>query len=207
MVERPTGPRLNAAELIQADDEALVRATRAGDPRAFGVLVDRYGRRVAAICARVAGTGYEDGQDLAQETFLRAYTHLGKYQAGRGFFPWLYRIAVNLALNARSRRPPAPLEGDAAALAFAGLPDDDPATTPARAAERAERAGQVQRALARLPADYATVVALRYGADLDYNEIAATLELPLGTVKARLHRAKALLRPLLETLREEDRER
>jgi RNA polymerase sigma-70 factor, ECF subfamily len=197
-------PRPSDAQLAQADDDVLVRHTRDGDTRAFGVLIDRYQRRVIAICVRVAGAGYEDGQDIAQEAFLRAYTNLGKYQPGRSFFAWLYRIAVNLALNGRARRPPAGLGGAAAAGVFARLADADPAGEPAAQAERGEQARQVQAALARLPADYATVLALRYGADLDYAEIAATLELPIGTVKARLHRAKALLRPHLEPLRSEE---
>ena len=80
------------------------------------------------------------------------------------------------------------------------LSDSDPAGQPASHAERAEQRTTVARAVAALPPDYATVIALRYGAELDYSEIAATLELPLGTVKARLHRAKALLRPLLADL-------
>ncbi len=193
-------PGLSTAQLAQADDDVLVRECLAGDTRAFGVLVDRYQRRVIAICARVAGGPYEDAQDLAQEAFLRAYTNLARYQAGRSFFAWLYRIAVNLALNARSRRH----GGPAAADILAGLPDPDPGGEPAARLERAEQARRVQAALARLPADYAAILALRYGADLDYTEIAATLELPMGTVKARLHRAKALLRPLLDAMRAEE---
>ena len=200
-------PRLSDTQLTQADDDELVRHTLAGDTRAFGVLIARYQSRVIAICARVAGASYEDAQDVAQEAFLRAYTNLAKYQAGRSFFAWLYRIAVNLALNARSRRPPAPVRGEAAALALSQMIDADPRGQPATQAEQTEQVQLVQAALARLPADYATVLALRYGADLDYSEIAATLELPLGTVKARLHRAKALLRPLLEAVRHEEESR
>lgn len=195
--------RLSETQLA-ADDDALVRQAQTGDQRAFGVLVDRYGRRVIAICARVAGVEYEDAQDLAQEAFLRAYTSLGTYQTGRSFFAWLYRIAVNLALNRRNRRPaweraPASLRAETDA-SLGALHDEDPAADPVARLEQAEQARLVQTALARLPAEYATVLALRYGADLDYSEIAATLELPLGTVKARLHRAKVLLRPLLESL-------
>jgi RNA polymerase sigma-70 factor (ECF subfamily) len=95
------------------------------------------------------------------------------------------------------------MSGAAAEIALSALGDPDPGGEPAGQAERAERAQQVARAVAALPPDYATVIALRYGADLDYSEIAATLELPMGTVKARLHRAKALLRPLLAPLQDE----
>ena len=197
-------PGLSTAQLAQADDDVLVRECLAGDTRAFGVLVDRYQRRVIAICARVAGGPYEDAQDLAQDAFLRAYTNLARYQAGRSFFAWLYRIAVNLALTARGRRHDGPAGARTATDILAGLPDLDPGGAPAARLERAEQARRVQAALARLPADYAAILALRYGADLDYTEIAATLELPMGTVKARLHRAKALLRPLLATMRAEE---
>ncbi|MGI8586694.1 MAG: sigma-70 family RNA polymerase sigma factor [Chloroflexia bacterium] len=194
---------MNEAELAHADDDELVRETLRGDTRAFGVLVTRYSGRVVAICCRVSGLSYEDGQDVAQEAFLRAYTNLGKYRAGRSFFAWLYRIAVNLALNARERRSPKALHGEAAEIAFEQLGDADPVVAPEGRAERAEEARLTARAVASLPADYATIIALRYGADLEYSEIAATLELPIGTVKARLHRAKALLRPLLADLYDE----
>jgi RNA polymerase sigma-70 factor (ECF subfamily) len=147
---------------------------------------------------------YEDAQDLAQEAFLRAYTHLDRYQAGRSFFAWLYRIAVNGALTHRQRRPPEPVRGPAGATALRGVADPAAAHAPDAAAEHAERARQVAAALAQLPADYATVLALRYGADLDYNAIAETLQVPLGTVKARLSRAKALIRPLLAGIWEEE---
>ena len=194
----PTGDA--ARRQADAEDDHAVRQTLAGDAQAFGALVDRYGSRVIAICARVAGDSYEDAQDVAQEAFLRAYTNLGKYELGRSFFAWLYRIAVNLALNRRTRRPPPALGGPAGALLLGRLGDADPTGQPAAQAERVERGATVARAVAALPPDYATVVALRYGAELDYSEIAATLQLPLGTVKARLHRAKALLRPLLAEL-------
>lgn len=188
----------------QAEDDALVRRTQAGDRQAFGELVEVYGPRVIAICARVAGLSYDDAQDLAQEAFLRSYTHLGQYEPGRSFFAWLYRIAVNLALNARSRRPPPTVGGETGALLLGSVGDPDPAGQPAAQAEQAERTAVIAHAVAGLPEDYATVVALRYGADLDYQAIADTLDIPLGTVKARLHRAKALLRSRLADLAEEE---
>ncbi|HMA37796.1 MAG TPA: sigma-70 family RNA polymerase sigma factor [Chloroflexia bacterium] len=196
-------PRLGDDPITEADDDRLVRRTLDGDRQAFGVLIERYSGRVIAICARVAGDEYEDAQDVAQDVFLRAYLNLEKYQPGRSFFAWLYRIAVNLALNRRARRPPAAIRGPAAERALQQLQDPDPLGAPEASLERTERTRLLQTALARLPADYATVLALRYGADLDYSAIAATLEVPIGTVKARLHRAKTLLRPLLAPLHEE----
>jgi RNA polymerase sigma-70 factor (ECF subfamily) len=186
--------------LDDLDDDALVRRTLAGHRDAFGGLVARYQGRLVAICGQITGD-YDQAADLAQEAFLRAYTNLERYQPGRSFFAWLYRIAVNGALNYRNRRPPAPVRGQPGAAALLAAPD--PAPSPEAHAEQADLAHQVQAAIAQLPAEYAAVLALRYGADLDYAAIAATLDVPLGTVKIRLFRAKALLRPLLATLDEE----
>ena len=101
----------------QPDDDTLVDRTLGGDPAAFGALVQRYQARLVAICAQITGD-YDQAPDLAQEAFLRAYTGLARYQPGRSFFAWLYRIAVNGALNYRNRRPPAPLRGAAGAEAL-----------------------------------------------------------------------------------------
>ncbi len=182
------------------DDDALVQRTLDGNRATFGVLVERYQGRVLAICAQITGD-YDQAPDLAQEAFIRAYTNLGRYQPGRSFFAWLYRIAVNGALNYRNRRDPAPVRGEQGATALRTAPDPQP--SPEALLEQAALAAEVQAAIAQLPPDYAAVLALRYGADLDYAAIAATLEIPIGTVKVRLFRAKALLRPLLTPLYEE----
>lgn len=188
--------------LDDLEDDALVRQILAGDPDAFGVLVERYQARVIAICAQITGD-YDQSTDLAQETFVSAYTSLGRYETGRSFFAWLYRIAVNKALNYRNRRAPAPLQGETAETAMTNAPDTAP--SPEEQVERREFAGRVQAGMAQLPPDYATVLALRYGADMDYTAIAETLNVPMGTVKARLFRAKALLRDLLQAWYEEER--
>jgi RNA polymerase sigma-70 factor (ECF subfamily) len=186
--------------LDDLDDDALVQHTLDGNRAAFGVLLDRYQARVLAVCAQITGD-YDQAPDLTQDAFIRAYTNLARYQPGRSFFAWLYRIAVNGALNYRNRRDPAPVRGEAGVAALLTAPDPQP--SPEALLEQAELAAQVQAAIGQLPPDYAAVLALRFGADLDYAAIAATLDIPVGTVKARLFRAKALLRPLLEPLHEE----
>jgi RNA polymerase sigma-70 factor (ECF subfamily) len=186
--------------LDDLDDDALVQRTLDGNRAAFGVLVARYQARVLAVCAQITGD-YDQAPDLTQDAFIRAYTNLPRYQPGRSFFAWLYRIAVNGALNYRNRRDPAPVRGEQGNAALLTAPDPQP--SPEALLERADLAAQVQAAIAQLPPDYAAVLALRFGADLDYAVIAATLDSPIGTVKARLFRAKALLRPLLEPLHEE----
>lgn len=187
--------------LDDLDDDALVRRTLAGNRDAFGVLVGRYQGRVTAICAQIAGD-YEQANDLAQDAFLHAYANLERYQPGRSFFAWLYRVAVNGALNYRNRKKPAPVPDAEGAEAMMRV--TDPAISPQERVERMELARRVQEAVGQLPPDYAAVLALRYGADLDYAEMAATLGLPMGTVKARLFRAKVMLRPLLQALHEEE---
>ncbi len=193
-------PGISALENL-GDDE-LVRRTLDGNTSAFGVLVERYQSRVIALCARITGD-YTEGADLAQDAFMRAYGALDSYEQGKNFFAWLYRIAVNVALNYRNRRPPSPLPGEAGETALHELAD--PELTPEQRAERADLARHVQAAIAQLPPDYAATLALRYIADLDYEQIAATLRIPVGTVKARLFRAKAMLKPLLEPLYGEER--
>src|SRR6476646_1498933 len=125
----------------QPDDDTLVDRTLGGDPAAFGALVQRYQARLIAICAQITGD-YDQAPDLAQEAFLRAYAHLARYQPGRSFFAWLYRIAVNGALNARNRRDPAPVRGEQGVLALLTAPD--PAPSPEAALEQADLAAQVQ---------------------------------------------------------------
>lgn len=192
---------LGVSALDDLEDDALVRHTLAGDPDAFGALVGRYQARVIAICAQITGD-YDQSSDLAQEAFVAAYMNLSRYEPGRSFFVWLYRIAVNKALNYRNRRPPAPLQGEVAESVMTNTPDTAP--SPEDQVERKELARKVQAGMAQLPPDYATVLALRYGADMDYTEIADTLNVPMGTVKARLFRAKALLRDLLQSWNEAD---
>ncbi len=192
-------PGLSA--LDDLDDDALVQRTLDGNNRAFEALVRRYQARVIAICAPIAGD-YEQAADLAQEAFVSAYTSLRRYQTGRSFFAWLYRIAVNASLNYRRRKEPSQLPGEAGEQALLSTPDSGP--TPDEQLEQAELARQVQEGISQLPPDYAAVLALRYGADLDYEAIADTLNVPVGTVKTRIFRAKAMLRALLEPLREEE---
>ena len=146
----------------------------------------------------------EDAQDLLQETFLRAYEKLGKFHGESSFYTWIYRIAVNLALSGRRRRRPTLrlIEGRD------GEPGETPVdprdNDPSLPMERAERERLVQDALNALAPDHRVVVVMKEFDGLRYEEIAATLGIPVGTVRSRLHRARCDLRERLRVLIDEE---
>lgn len=184
------------------DPEAVARARR-GDAAAFEALVRHYQDRVHALAWRLTYDEHLAG-DITQEVFLRLYERLDRYDPGRGAFePWFLTLATNLALNARARArlrragsldAPPPGAADDAPRA----PPADPQAAPAseRAADAEVRAA-IRAAVRELPDLYAGVVALHYLEGLGVKDIGARLGLPEGTVKIRLHRARAVLREKL----------
>jgi RNA polymerase sigma-70 factor (ECF subfamily) len=177
---------------VQHAGELIDRHLR-GDPDAARRLVEQHQGMVYGLACRVLGPG-EDARDATQETFLRALQHLHRFRGECAFSTWLYRIALNecVARGRRRRlqdRREVPLAGD-------DPPGPDQGSALA-ALERDERDEQVHRAIAALPEAYRSVVVLRYLENLSYEETAQVLQLPLGTVKVRLFRARALLARLL----------
>lgn len=175
-------------------DVALVAAAAAGDRQAFATLVDRHQGRILALLERLTGC-HEQARDLAQETFVSAYRKLSSFAGRSAFSTWLYRIACNhVAAAGRRRRPAAaPLGGDAGAVA-------EPAARFADVSARLEQeelARQVATALDRLDDRYREVVVLADMQETSYEEISAVLDIPLGTVRSRLHRGRLELRRLL----------
>jgi RNA polymerase sigma-70 factor (ECF subfamily) len=182
-----------------AGDAALVAAVVAGDRQAFAALVERHQARILALLERLTGCR-EQARDLAQETFVSAYRKLATFEQRSAFATWLYRIACNHAAAAGRRRRPV-------AMLDAARPDGNAAIEPeARLApvsaglEQEDLARHVAAALDRLDARYREVVVLADMQDVSYEEIAATLDIPLGTVRSRLHRGRMELRRLLATL-------
>ena len=172
----------------QLDDILIEEAKE--DPTAFAELVSRYQDRLYNFLYRMTGSR-EDAQDLSQETFLRIYRALPRFRQGSPFSPWMYKIAVNLAINHRkSRRPADSLQEDIAATKSEGSPEDY--------AERREEQQRIQGAILALPAPYKAVILLRHIDELSYEEIALALDIPLGTAKVRLHRARLLLQEMLK---------
>jgi RNA polymerase sigma factor (sigma-70 family) len=177
-------------------DTALVAASLAGDQKAFGELADRHATRLSALAGRLVGDAVE-AEDLTQETLLQAYLGLDRLRDPERFSSWIYGIAVNLAkMRLRSRRNGALPELDASRLA--ALVAADP--SPAEIVEARELWSRVESALQVLPAEQRQAVLLHYVDGLSCEEIAALLGEPAGTVRVRLHRARARLRDRLSSL-------
>lgn len=158
------------------EDRDLVARTLAGHREAFGELVRRHQQPVFSIACRVTGDR-EAARELAQEAFLRAYQALARFDLGRPFAPWLYRIVLNLSLNwaARSRVPTAALdeEEDVAAQ----MPDSAP--SPEALLLKAERDARLWQEVPALPPDFRAVIEWRHVGQLSYQEIADRLNIPL----------------------------
>lgn len=183
------------------DDATLVALVLAGDQSAFAELVDRYHGEVYYLALRQL-RHREDAEDLAQEAFLRAYRALAQYDPTRPFGAWLYAITARLCIDAHRRRRVRPVsltrpeEGTAAEEREWEIPD--PAEGPESLVERRDEAHRLSGLIDRLPPDYRLAILLRHAQDLSYEEIAEATGVPLGTVKARIHRARNQLRAWLE---------
>lgn len=181
------------------DDQSLVAACRAGQTDAFGVLVRRYQDRLYPTMLRLTGST-DDALDLLQDAFLRAFEKLDGFHGESSFYTWVYRIAVNLALSGRRKRRGIRVVGLDRGEATLDPPGDPAATDPTRAIERRERDALIQAALGALADDHRAVVVLKEYDGLRYDEIAAILGVPVGTVRSRLHRARLELRERLQGL-------
>ena len=180
---------------IEETDEIMVQAVLTGDRDAFSVLVERYKRGISNfIGASVRSSA--DVADLSQETFLRAYAHLGTFNPSLGkFSTWVYHIARNVVrthLGKSQRRPQTAEIGDERTLENM-LSDTSADADPMGGLLRVEAETEVRTALAELPERTRTVLALRYYDNMDYQTIATTMGLSLGNVKTLIHRGKLAL--------------
>ena len=177
------------------EDAVLVRKAQQGDMDAFESLVRKYQQRVYALCRRLTGA-HQSADDLAQETFIKAYFALARFDAQWPLYPWLRKIALNSGFNylkARSRERPL----EEGSLGARRMPLAAPADDPEERLERAEFQAKLERAVASLPSDQRSVFILRFHEDMSYEEISRTLDLPIGTVMSRLNRARQKLKGLL----------
>jgi RNA polymerase sigma-70 factor (ECF subfamily) len=173
------------------EDDALIAASQAGDQAAFAEIVRRYQRAVYRVAYSLT-RNTSDADDLAQDTFVRAWGAIGRFERGLPLYPWLARICTNQAFTlfrSRKRRPEVALEP----LLEAGMQwggDDDPAE---HAAQKAHH-DQLRACFEKLSPEHQQVLALRAVQDLSYEQIANTLNVPTGTVMSRLSRARAELK-------------
>ena len=187
-------------------DLELVKRVQRGDKTAFDVLVLKYQHRIGAVIGRFV-PDYAESQDIAQESFIRAYRAIANFRGDSQFYTWLYRIAVHTAKNhlvAMKRRPPTSDVEAEDAEHFSGgrMQDND---TPERELLREEIAREVSQTVAGLPEELRTAITLREMDGLSYEEIAEAMDCPIGTVRSRIFRAReaidARLRPLMDSER------
>ncbi|CBA17026.1 RNA polymerase sigma factor RpoE [Xanthomonas albilineans] len=192
-------------ETSQELDSELVRRVQRGESTAFDVLVRKYQHRVVGVIGRYIAD-WSECQDVAQDTFIRAYRAMGSFRGDAQFSTWLHRIAVNTAKNyliAHKRRPPTDDVDVLDAEQFdsgARLRDTD---TPERELMRQELERTVMQAVDALPEELRTAITLREVDGMRYEDIAQKMGCPIGTVRSRIFRAReaidAQLRPLLDT--------
>jgi len=188
-------------------DQQLVERAQQGDKKAFGLLVAKYQRRLARLLSRLIRDPVEV-EDVAQETFIKAYRSLPNFRGESAFYTWLYRIGINTAKNhlassSRRARVSASFVTAEEAESIEGAELLRNAATPEGELMSKEIALTVSRATAALPKDLRSAVVLREIEGLSYEEIAEVMNCPIGTVRSRIFRAReaiaAELKPLLNT--------
>jgi RNA polymerase sigma-70 factor (ECF subfamily) len=190
-------------------DQLLVERARAGDREAFNQLVAKYQRRLMRLLTRLLNDSAE-AEDVVQETFIKAYRALRHFRGDAAFYTWLYRIAINSAKNVlmgRKRHGTAPAAGKETPPPPRPepVPDEErlrDINTPESMLASKQIAQTVNAAMDALPIDLRTAIALREIEGLSYEEIAAIMDCPIGTVRSRIFRAREAiarkLRPLLD---------
>ena len=187
-------------------DQALVERAQRGDKQAFGLLVSKYQRKLARLLSRLIRDPAEV-EDVAQETFIKAYRALPSFRGDSAFYTWLYRIGVNTAKNylvSQGRRAPTAteIESEEAETYEEGEQLRD-INTPERVLLSKQIGETVNAAMEALPEELRTAIMLRELEGLSYEEIANVMDCPIGTVRSRIFRAREAiaerLRPLLDT--------
>lgn len=179
--------------MTEFDERALVERCRSGDDTAFGELVERYKDLVYGVVYRLA-QDRRQVDDLAQDVFLKVHRGLPYFRGDARLSTWIYRIVQNVCSEARMRyRPAVSLDSER---------DDGPRREygkPDAAFAELELRDRLEKAIAQLPENYRVLIAAHYMKGVQYEALAEALNMPLGTVKTHLHRAKRRLRELLES--------
>jgi RNA polymerase sigma-70 factor (ECF subfamily) len=188
---------------VTQGDAELVAASRRGDREAFRGLFDRYFRRILAAATGIL-RNRDDALDVAQETFIKAYQNLGGFKGDSAVYTWLYRITVNLCIDAQRREARASRagltregasSGNASAhdREFTERPDESPDVDPFERVQSLELGARMMAALDELTPEHRAVILLREIEGLSYEEISQVMQCAKGTVMSRLHYARKRL--------------
>ncbi|MFD2610814.1 RNA polymerase sigma factor SigW [Paenibacillus gansuensis] len=185
---------------VNAMDARLARLARNGDQSAFAELVGLYKDKIYNLGYRMLGNRQE-AEDVVQETFLRVYSNLERYDEAQKFSTWIFRIGTNLCIDRlRKKKPGYSLdaelnEGEGTDM-YSMLPSNDPG--PEKMLLLTETQDMIHKAIEELPAKYKSAVVLKYLHDLSLQEIGDILGVPVTTVKTRVHRGREFLRKKME---------
>ncbi|WP_042454368.1 RNA polymerase sigma factor SigW [Neobacillus dielmonensis] len=176
-----------------------IKQVMKGDHDAFGDIVELYKNSIFQLCFRMLGNRHE-AEDLAQEAFIRAFVNIESFNQDLKFSTWLYRIATNLCIDRLRKKKPdyyldAEVAGTEGLTMYSQIPSNTP--LPETEVESLELQETVQNEILKLPEKYRSAIVLKYIEDLSLNEISEILDLPLGTVKTRIHRGREALRQQL----------
>jgi RNA polymerase sigma-70 factor (ECF subfamily) len=183
---------------VNPDDHRLIADCLQGRTAAFGELVRRYQDRLYHCVYRLVDNA-EDAQDIVQDAFLNAYQSLDRFKGDSQFFTWLYRIAFNTSISLKRKRRVALSLQTGRERGDASEPlDQSESSRPEYPLEKAEQERRIQQALNRLSVEHRTVLILKDMEGQKYETMAEILQVPIGTIRSRLHRARMELRELLQ---------
>jgi RNA polymerase sigma-70 factor (ECF subfamily) len=179
---------------MNPDDRDVIQAVLNGDSERFGALVVKYQDRLFNGLARMLGSA-ADAEDVVQDTFLQAFRKLSSFRECSSFYTWLYRIAINAAINLRRRKRRVVTFADESQLS--DRMSGDLTEAPDKELVRADEVRELQHGLNELSDEHRNILVLREIEGMSYEDIAEILDMPIGTVRSRLHRARLQLRDRL----------
>ena len=173
-----------------------------GDQDAYAEIVEIFKDKIFQLCYRMLGNRHE-AEDMAQEAFIRAYVNIASFNINLKFSTWLYRIATNLCIDRIRKKKPdyyldAEVKGTEGLTMYSQIAADT--SLPEEEIESMELQEMIQKEISKLPEKYRTVIVLKYIEELSLNEISEILDMPLGTVKTRIHRGREALRQQLRNV-------
>jgi len=196
---------------VATDDLTLVKRVKTGDQRAFKLLVERYQRKIYAVALGMV-KDKEEALDISQEAFVKVYKYLDHFKGDSSFYTWLYRITVNISIDALRKKQA--LRGEQVELdeavkmdlaeANIGALGSRLGTNPQKSALRKELAEKIQQALESVPEKHRAILLLREVEGMSYEDLSRTLEIPKGTVMSRLFHARTKVQKILSEYLELD---